>query len=143
MSIRHGLKATAPSRVNADIGTVAQDNDMLNLSFKPADDDMHWIASMLIEADAIAALTPTSASKGRCSSQVWGSWCQPLLRGGQRFTDVIILRDRPQPTAWFLLFTSAALPSYVAAMHDRNGIPSQWQSEANGTIWHSEASAST
>ena len=111
---------------------------MLNLSFKLADDDMHWIASMLIEADAIAALTPTSASKGRCSSQVWGSWCQPLLRGGQRFTDVIVLLDRPQPTTWFLLFTSAALPSYVAAMHDRNGIPSQWQSEANGTVWHFE-----
>jgi len=116
-----------PYRVNADIGTVAQDNDMLNLSFKPADDDLHWVASMLIEADAIAALTPTSASQGRCASQVWGSWCQPLLRDGQRFTDVVILRGRPQPTAWFLLFTSAALPSYAAAMHARNGLSSPWQ----------------
>ena len=60
-----------PYRVNADIGAIARDNDMLNLSYKPADNDIHWIASMLIEVDAIAALVPKSASKGRCSSQVW------------------------------------------------------------------------
>ena len=107
-----------PYRVNADIGAIARDNDMLNLSYKPADNDIHWIASVLIEVDAIAALVPKSASKGRRSSQVWGSWWQPLLRDGRRVTDVTVLRHRPQPTAWFLLYTSTALPGYVEAMRD-------------------------